>query len=88
MSAYPYSGVATGGMGGSGPPPTSVQTLPEICTNPLRSVLYIGGGGGPMHVHCNFSLLTSKEKLFEPPTFLGWRRHCIPMRSVKFVVKC
>ena len=38
------SGVATGGMGGSGPP-TSVQTPPEICENPLRSVLCIGGGG-------------------------------------------
>ena len=64
------SGVATGGMGGSGPP-TSVQTPPEICANPLKSVLYIGGGG-PMHVYCNFLLLTSKEKLFGPPTFLGW----------------
>ena len=32
-----------GGMGGSGPP-TSVQTPPEIRANPLRSVLYIGGG--------------------------------------------
>ena len=56
------------GMGGSGPP-TSVQTTPEVCTNPLRSVLYIGGG--PMHVYCNFLLLTSKEKLFGPPTFFG-----------------
>ena len=65
-----------GGMGGSGPP-TSVQTSPEICANPLRSILYIGGGGGgPMHVYCNFLLLTSKEKLFGPPHFfLGWRRH-------------
>ena len=34
------SGVATGGMGGS-EPPTSVQTPPEICSNPLKSVLYI-----------------------------------------------
>ena len=25
-------------------PPTSVQTHPEIRANPLRSVLYIGGG--------------------------------------------
>ena len=32
-------------------PPTSVQTPPEICANPLKSVLYIGG---PMHVYCNF----------------------------------
>ena len=56
-----------GGNGGSGPP-TSVQTPPEICANPLRIVLYIGG---PMHVYCNFLLLTSKEKLFGPPTFFG-----------------
>ena len=62
------SGVATGGMGGPDPP-TSVQTSPEICANPLRSILYIGGG--PMHVYCNFLLLTSKEKLFGPPTFFG-----------------
>ena len=32
-------------------PPTSVQTPSEICANPLKSVLYIGG---PMHVYCNF----------------------------------
>ena len=24
-----------------------------------------------MHVYCNFVLLTSNEKLFEPPTFFG-----------------
>ena len=54
-------------MGGSGPP-TSVQTPPEICVlNPLKSVLYIGGVS---HV-CNFLLLTSKEKLFGPPTLFG-----------------
>ena len=29
-----------------------------------------------MHIYCDFLLLTSKEKLFEPPLFLGWRRHC------------
>ena len=53
-------------MGGSGPP-TSVQTPPEICANPLKSVLHIGGC--PMHVYCNFLLLTSKEKWFGPPHF-------------------
>ena len=51
-------------------PPTSVQTPPEICTNPLRSVLCIGGGG-PMHVYCNFLLLTSNKILFGSPTFFG-----------------
>ena len=62
-----------GGMGGSGPPsPTSLQTPPEICANSLRSVLCIeGGGGGPMHVYCNFLLLTSNKKMFGPPTFFG-----------------
>ena len=67
------SGVATGGMGGSGPP-TSVQTPPEICANPLRSVLCIGG---PMHVYCNILLLTSNNNKFGPPLFLGWLRHCV-----------
>ena len=67
---FEISGVTTGGMGGSGPP-TSVQAPPEICTNPLRSVLYIGGGGGAMHVYCKFLLVTSKEKLFGPLTFFG-----------------
>ena len=59
-----------GGMGGSRPP-TSVQTPPEICANPLKSVLYKEGGGCPVHVYCNFLLLTSKEKWFGPPTFFG-----------------
>ena len=63
------SGVATGRMGGSGPP-TSVQTPPEICANPLRSVFCIGGGG-PMHVYCNFLMLTSKQHFLDPLTFLG-----------------
>ena len=72
------SGVATGGEWESGPP-TSVQTPPEICANPLRSVLYIGGGGGPMHVYCNFLLLTSKKNCSDPPLFLGWRSHCCPV---------
>ena len=49
-------------------PPTSVQTPPEIRANPLRSVLYIGGGG-PMHVYCNFLLLTSKKIVRTPPFF-------------------
>ena len=61
------SGVTTGEWVGPDPP-TSVQTPPEICTNPLKSVLYIGG---PMHVHCNFLLLTSKEKLLRPPLWAG-----------------
>ena len=69
----PHSrGVATGGLGGSGPP-TFVQTPHGICANPLRSVLYIGG---PKHVYCIFSLLTSKEKIFGPPLFWGWWGHC------------
>ena len=50
------------------PPPTSVQTPPEICANPLRRVSCIGG---PMHVFCNFLLLTSNNKKFGPPTFFG-----------------
>ena len=57
-------------MGGSGPH-TSVQTSPEICANPLRSVLYIGGGGGPMHVYCNVLLLTSNKKFVGPSLFFG-----------------
>ena len=65
------SGVATGGMGGSGPP-TCVQTPPEISANPLKSFLHILGGN-PTHVCIilQLLLLTSKEKWFGPPTFFG-----------------
>ena len=62
------SGVATGGNGRVRTP-TSVQTPPEIRANPLRSILYIGGGGCPMHVYCNFLLLTSRKNCSDPPTF-------------------
>ena len=55
---------------GPDPSPTSVQTHPEICANPLKSVLYIGG---PMHVYCNFLvlLLTEQRTNFSDPHFFG-----------------
>ena len=79
-----HSGVATGGMGGSGPP-TSVQTPPEICANPLKSVLIYREG--PMHVYCYFLLLISEENFFGPPTFLGWRHHYNGMKLMEHVMK-
>ena len=58
-------------MGGSGPPsPTSVQTPPEICANPLRSVLCKGEGVSCMYiVTCYCSPATTK--ILDPPTFFG-----------------
>ena len=52
---------------------------PHFCSDPSwdlrksveKCFIYRGGGGCPMHVFCNFLLLTSKEKLFGPPTFFG-----------------
>ena len=35
-----------------------------------------------MYVYCNFLLLTSKDKLFGHPTFLGWRHHCVKWRTL------
>ena len=63
------SGVATGEMGGSGP---------HFCADPswdlrksVEKCFIYGGGGIPIHVYCDFLLLTSKEKLFGSPTFFG-----------------
>ena len=61
------------GEWGSGPP-TSVQTPPEISTNPLKS-FYIYGGY-PMHVYWNFYCSPAKKYGSNPPPFLGWRHHC------------
>ena len=36
----------------SNPPPTSVQTPPKSCANPMRIVLYIWGGGGGLSHAC------------------------------------
>ena len=68
QTLYPFAVASPRGNGRSRPP-TSVQTPPEICANPSRIVLYMGG---PIYVYCNFTLLTSKEKLFGPiPHFFG-----------------
>ena len=50
---------------------------PSLLFRPLlKSVLYMGGGGGPMYVYCNFLLLTIKEKLFRLTLFWVARLHC------------
>ena len=59
-----------GGMGGPDPP-TSVQTSPEICANPLRSILYIGGGGVPCMYIVTFYCSPAKKNCSDPPTFFG-----------------
>ena len=57
------------GMGGSGPP-TSVQTPPEIRANPLKRVLYIGGGGGvPCMYIVIFYCSPAKKNCSDPPHF-------------------
>ena len=50
-------------------PPTSIQTPPEICANPLRSVLYIGGGGVPCMYIVTFYCSPAKKNCSDPPTF-------------------
>ena len=67
ITGLPTSGVATGGTGGSGPP-TSVQTPPEICANPLRSVLCIGGGVPCMYI-VTFYCSPATKKFSDPPLF-------------------
>ena len=65
------------GMGVSGTPLLFRPLAPKIYADPLKSVLYMRGRRCPLHAYWNFLLPTSKEKLFGPPTFLGWRRPCI-----------
>ena len=65
--------IATWGMGGSGPPTSvQVQTPPENCANPLKSVLvYRGGGGGgvPCMYIVTFYCSLAKKNCSDPPHF-------------------
>ena len=60
------SGVATGGMGGSGPP-TFIQTFPEISANPLKSFFIYKGD--PMYIYCNFYCSLAKKNGSDPHFF-------------------
>ena len=66
------------------PEPTAVASLrgngwvrtPHFCSDPswdlrksVEKCFMYRGEGGPMHVYCNFSLLTSNNKNFGPPLF-------------------
>ena len=60
-----------GGMGGSGPL-ISVQTPPEICENPLRNVLYMGGShnrGVPYMYIVTFHCSPAKKNCSDPQFF-------------------
>ena len=73
FNIYGYSTVASprGGVW----TPTSFHTPPEICANPLRSVLNIAGPSMYI-VTFHFLLLISKEKLFGLP--LSWAGDPLP----------